>query len=98
MSDSLFSDEWRKEGSSEKSSLNCTLYLTFWATSPHQQIPEKEPTGADATSSATTGAAEDNKPVTDERPKTSDPENQQETVEQETEAAGSDTEQEVMNK
>ena len=81
-----------------KSSLYGELYLTFWATPPLQQIPEKEPTGSDATSSATTGAAEDNEPVTEEKPKTPDPENQQETVEHETEAAGNDTEQEVINK
>ncbi|XP_073345286.1 DPY30 domain containing 2 [Pagrus major] len=60
-----------------------------------KKIPEKEPTGSDGPSSDTTRAVEDNKPVTEGKPKTPDPENQQETVEHQTEAAGNDTEPEV---
>lgn len=59
-------------------------------------MSEKEPTGSDAPMPATTGAAEDNKPVTEEKPNTPDSENQQRTDEHQAEAQEKDTEQEVI--
>lgn len=66
------------------------------STSPHQQIPEKEPTGSEAPTQATTEATEDNKPVIEEKPNTPVPENQQGTDERPAEAQGNDTEPEVI--
>ncbi|XP_039991423.1 muscle M-line assembly protein unc-89-like isoform X3 [Xiphias gladius] len=63
--------------------------------STHQQIPEKEPTGSGAPTPATTGAAVDNRPVTEEKPNAPHPENQQDTDEHQTEAQENDTELEV---
>lgn len=80
-----------------------TLYMTFWAKSfksisTHQQIPEKEQTGSGAPTPATTGAAVDNRPVTEEKPNAPHPENQQDTDEHQTEAQENDTELEVIKK
>ncbi|KAF3704174.1 DPY30 domain-containing protein 1 [Channa argus] len=58
-----------------------------------KKLSEKQPTASNAPPSATTGAAEDNRPVTEEKPKTSDSEIQQDTDERVTEA---DTEPEVV--
>lgn len=66
------------------------------STSPHQQISEKELTGSDAPTPATTGSAEDNKPVTVEKPNTPDPEDLQGPDERQTEALKNDTEPEVI--
>ncbi|XP_038592387.1 DPY30 domain containing 2 isoform X2 [Micropterus salmoides] len=60
-----------------------------------KKMSEKESTGSDAPMPATTGAAEDNKPMTEEKPNTPDPENQQRTDEHQAEAQEKDTEQEV---
>lgn len=78
-------------------------YMTFLAnsfksmsTSPLQQISEKESTGSDAPTAGTTVAAEDNKPVTEEKPNAADPENQQGTDEHQTEAQENDSKPEVI--
>lgn len=68
------------------------------STLPLQQISEQEPTGSDVSTPTTTEAAEDNKPVTEEKPNTSDSENQQDTGEPQTEVQGGDTEPEVIKK
>ncbi|XP_029384222.1 protein starmaker-like [Echeneis naucrates] len=60
---------------------------------PHHQISEKEPTGSEAPSPAIPRAAEDNKPVIEEKPHT--PENQQDTDEHQAEAQDDDTHKEV---
>ncbi|KAE8283959.1 DPY30 domain-containing protein 1 [Larimichthys crocea] len=60
-----------------------------------KKIPEKEPTGSEAPTQATTEATEDNKPVIEEKPNTPVPENQQGTDERPAEAQGNDTEPEV---
>lgn len=76
-----------------------TLNMTFWAksfksisTSPHQQISEKDA----APVSATPGAADDNKPETEEKPNTPDKEKQQDTDEHQTEDQESVAEPEVI--
>lgn len=60
--------------------------------SSHPQISEKH----DGPLSAITAAAEDNKLVTEEQPKPSDPETQQDTDEHHTKAEEKDTDQQVM--
>ncbi|XP_044034566.1 DPY30 domain containing 2 isoform X1 [Siniperca chuatsi] len=60
-----------------------------------KKISEKEPAGSDAPTTATTGPADDNKPVTEEKPSDPDPENQQGTDEHQTEAQENDIEPEV---
>ncbi|XP_051273431.1 DPY30 domain containing 2 isoform X2 [Dicentrarchus labrax] len=59
-----------------------------------KKISEKELTGSDAPTPATTGSAEDNKPVTVEKPNTPDPEDLQGPDERQTEALKNDTEPE----
>ncbi|XP_035524062.1 DPY30 domain containing 2 isoform X2 [Morone saxatilis] len=59
-----------------------------------KEISEKELTGSDAPTPATAGSAEDNKPVTEEKPNTPDPENLQGTDQHQTEALKNDTEAE----
>lgn len=64
--------------------------------SQYQQISEEELAVSDEPTAATTGAAEDNQPVAEEKPNTLDPENQPSSDEHQTEAPGNDTEPEVM--
>lgn len=67
------------------------------SSSPLQQIStDLQPTGSDAPTPAITEAAEDSKPVTDEKPNTPDPEEQQGTDEPQTEAQENDTQPEVI--
>uniref|UniRef100_A0A4W6BXT5 DPY30 domain containing 2 n=1 Tax=Lates calcarifer TaxID=8187 RepID=A0A4W6BXT5_LATCA len=61
-----------------------------------KKLSEKEPAGSDAPTPATTEAAEDNKTVTEEKPNTPCPENQEVRDQNQPGAKENDTEQEVI--